>query len=213
MLDALTTPTYDEVARAGGEAAMRQLGRFFMQDNPVYETLRKLGGKLSELRIPYAVAGAMALNAHGFQRATLDVDVLVTPDGLSRIHRELEGLGYVPPFANSKNLRDTETTVRIEFLVSGQYPGDGKPKPVAFPDPANAAVEIDGIQYLSLPKLVELKLASGMTNPGRLADLGDVQKLIRILKLPVDLRDQLNPYVRQRYTELWAAVQADTHEP
>jgi len=33
--------------------------------------------------------------------------------------------------------------VRIEFLVSGQYPGDGKPKPVAFPDPADVAVKID----------------------------------------------------------------------
>ena len=32
-------------------------------------------------------------------------------------------------------------------------------------------VEIDGINYLNLPTLIELKLASGMTNPGRLKDL------------------------------------------
>jgi hypothetical protein len=82
---------------------------------------------------------------------------------LKTIHGELEGLGYVPPFTGSKKLRDTEHGVRIKFLIAGEFPGDGKPKPVAFPDPAEAGVEIGGIRYLSLPALVELKLASDMT--------------------------------------------------
>ena len=43
----------------------------------------------------------------------------VTPDQLQEIHRRLDGLGYLPPFAGSKNLRDTEYGVRIEFLVTG----------------------------------------------------------------------------------------------
>jgi len=57
-------------------------------------------------------------------------------DDLRRIHNELEGLGYLLPYANSKHLRDTELGVRIEFLTTGEYPGDGKAKPVSFPDPA-----------------------------------------------------------------------------
>jgi len=199
---------YDEIARRGGDAAMRQLGRFFMGDDPVHVTLRKIAARLDELEVPYAIAGAMALNAHGFQRATLDVDMLVTPDGLKKIHAELEGLGYVRPFAGSKNLKDTETTVRIEFLVAGQFPGDGKPKPVPFPDPSAVAVEISGIKYLGLPTLVELKLASGMTNAGRLKDLGDVQELIRVVSLPRDFAAKLNPYVRPKYEELWDGVRA-----
>jgi hypothetical protein len=196
----------DEIARRGGDAAMRQLGRFFMGDDPVHVTLRKIATRLDQLRIPYAVAGAMALNAHGFQRATLDVDMLVTPEGLKRIHESLEGLGYVRPFAGSKNFKDTETTVRIEFLIAGQFPGDGKPKPVVFPDPAAVAVEIDGVKYLGLPTLLELKLASGMSNAGRLKDLGDVQELIRVLKLPRDVGATLNPYVRGKFEELWDGV-------
>ena len=56
-------------------------------------------------------------------------------------------MGYTPPFAGSKNLRDTKTGVRIEFIVTGGYPGDGKPKPVSFPDPAKVATEIDGTQH------------------------------------------------------------------
>jgi hypothetical protein len=119
----------------------------------------------------------------------------------------------VPPFSGSRHLRDTETSVRIEFLVAGQYPGDGKPKPVAFPDPRNVAVEIRGIRYLNLPTLVELKLTSGMTNPGRFKDLGDVQELIRELQLPRDFVAKLNPFVRQKYEELWDGVTQSSQEP
>ena len=190
---------------------MRQLGRFFMKEGEVYSALRAISRKLEELQIPYAVAGGMALNAHGYQRATVDVDVLVTEAGLRRIHEELEGLGYVPPFAGSKQLKDVQHKVRIEFLVSGQYPGDGKPKPVAFPNPAEVATEIEGIAYLKLPTLVELKLASGMTNPGRLKDLADVQEMIRALKLPRDFASQLNAYVRAEYQRLWDLV-ADSEQ-
>ncbi len=111
-----------------------------MKEDEVYEALRAVAGKLNELQIPYAIAGGMALNAHGYRRGTLDVDILVTPESLRTIHRELEGLGYVPPFAGSKNLKDVQNKVRIEFLVSGQFPGDGKHKPVAFPDPIDASV-------------------------------------------------------------------------
>jgi hypothetical protein len=197
---------YDAIARRGGGAAMRQLGRFFMGDDEVHITLRKIAKRLDDLQIPYAVAGAMALNAHGFRRATLDVDMLVTPAGLKRIHEELEGRGYVAPFVGSKNLKDTETTVRIEFLVAGQFPGDGKPKPIPFPEPQTVAVEVDGVKYLGLPTLVELKLASGMTNPMRLKDLADVIELIRLLKLPHEFGSKLNDYVRPKFDELWTTV-------
>lgn len=119
------------------------------------------------------------------------------------MHDELDGLGYVPPHRHSKHLRDTELGVKIEFLTTGDYPGDGKPKPVAFPDPTAVSIELDGISYLNLQTLVELKLASGMTNPGRLKDLSDVLELIKLVNLPADFTEQLNPYVREKYSELW----------
>jgi len=137
----------------------------------------------------------------------------VTREGLTAIHEQLEGRGYVPPFAGSKNLRDTDSGVRIEFLVTGDYPGDGKPKPVAFPDPAAVATEINGVRCLNLPTLLEMKLASGMTEPGRLKDLGDVQELIASLRLPENVADRLNPFVRDKYRELWAAVRHRVSEP
>ena len=185
----------------------------FEEASAVHRTLRRITKRLEELGVPYAVAGGMALFLHGFRRFTEDVDILVTKDGLRLIHERLEGLGYVAPFQGSKNLRDTDSGVRIEFLVAGDYPGDGKPKPVAFPDPAAVGVERDGIRYVSLPKLIELKLASGLTNPLRLKDIADVQELIRLLKLPAAFADQLDPFVRGKFLELWTVIQQNPDAP
>ena len=105
-------------------------------------------------------------------------------------------------------MRNAGTGVRIRFLITGGFPGDGLPKPVVFPDPANVSVEIDGVKVLSLETLAELKLASGMTAGHRLKDLADVQQLIEALKLPAEFADRLNPYVREKFRELWLAMQA-----
>jgi hypothetical protein len=200
---------FNTFMRAGGIPSLQSAGEFFMRDDPVFHTLHSITTKLDGLGIPYAVAGGMALVAHGYDRTTTDVDILLTPAGLATVHEALDGLGYLPPFAGSKHLKDGTTRVRIKFLTSGGFPGDGKPKPVAFPDPADVAVAIDGIKFLELETLIELKLASGMTNAGRLKDLADVQELIRALKLERAYQEKLNPYVRAKFVELWDAVQSD----
>ena len=186
--------------------ALREGSMHFEQASAVHKTLVKIARRLDELSIPYAIAGGMALFFHGYRRFTEDVDILVTREGLQDIHARLEGLGYLPPFEGSKNLRDAEFGVRIEFLVAGDYPGDGKPKAVAFPKPDVAGEVIAGVRCLRLAPLVELKLASG-TTLGRRKDLGDVQELIRLLHLPEDFAEQLNPMVQPLYRELWQEVQ------
>ena len=58
-----------------------------------------------------------------------------------------------------------------------------------------------------MPKLVELKLASGMTGGiHRLKDFADVIALIETLQLPAEFADELNPYVRDKYLELWQGI-------
>lgn len=185
---------------------------FFEGKSRVQYALRKIAQRLNSLGIPYSILGGLALFQHGHRRFTEGVDLLVTKDGLKQIHAELDGLGYIPPFADSKHLRDTETGVKIEFLTTGDFPGDGKPKPVSFPDPQLASIEVDGVRYLNLEKLIELKLASGMTNPGRLKDLADVIELIKNLKLPREYAESLDPYVRQRFGELWEDARKDAGE-
>lgn len=196
-------PVYEAEMDKDSRWALSEGSRHFDKKSAVFNALRKVTKRLGDLKIPYAVVGGMALFEHGLRRFTEDVDILVTRDDLKKIHHELDGLGYVPPHRNSKHLRDTELGVKIEFLTTGDYPGDGKPKPVSFPDPRSASVELGGISYVNLPILVELKLASGMTNPSRLKDLADVLELIKLINLSADFSEQLNPYVRDKYAELW----------
>ena len=94
------------------------------------------------------------------------------------------------PTAKSKHLRDTELGVRIEFLTTGEYPGRRQAEARRVPRPGAVSFEADGISYINLPTLIELKLASGMTNPGRLKDLADVLELIKVLDLPADFAEQ-----------------------
>jgi hypothetical protein len=201
-------PVYEDLLKRDRRWAMDEGDRHFQGDDSVFKALRKIAARLDSIGVPYAIAGGIALQAHGFRRLTVDVDILVSRDGLKTIHEELEGLGYVPPFSGSKNLRDAEHGVRIKFLVAGDFPGDGKPKPVSFPEPENAGTLIDGIRYLSLPKLVELKLASGMTGGvHRMKDLADKIALMESLHLSSKFATELNPYVRDKYLELWHGVQ------
>lgn len=207
-----TEYSYEEHLQQDKWWGVSEGGRYFAGEGKVHETLRRLTTKLRELDIHYAVVGGMALYFHGFARFTDDVDLLVNRDELSLLQSKLIGLGYRPLFAGSKNLRDTESGVKIEFLISGDYPGDGKPKPVAFPDPARSGVEIQGIQILQLPKLIELKIASGMSLANRMRDLADVIDLIETLRLPESIADSLDESVREKYRELWIAAQ-DAREP
>jgi hypothetical protein len=186
--------------------------RFFMREADVHRALEKVTRLLDAEGIPYALIGALALNEYGYQRTTVDVDLLLTAEGLAAFKERYLGRGYLEKFPGSRGLRDTETGVNIDVVLAGDYPGDGLPKPVAFPNPAVAAVREKVIALLPLAKLVELKLASGMTAPHRLRDLADVIELIRAADLAREMGTQLDPFVQAKYDELWVAAQGSDPE-
>jgi len=189
------------------EAALARIGGQFLATSPLQEAAAAIARRMTELGIDYAIAGALALAAHGVVRATEDVDVLVSREGLDRFKGEWLGRGYVEVRPGGKAVRDTGNGVRIDFLLEGDYPGDGKPKPVRFPSPAAAGADAGRFRVVDLPRFVELKLASGMTAPHRLQDLADVLRLIGAARLPRELGQTLDPYVREKYDELWLAAQ------
>lgn len=63
------------------------------------------------------------------------------------------------------------------------------------------------MKTLTLEKLIELKLASGMTAPHRLKDLADVQELVKVKNLTARFAAKLNPFVREKFLELQKAVE------
>src|SRR5262245_11152624 len=123
--------TYEQMLDRDTALAFKEGGMHFEKDSAVHKTLRKITRRLDGLHIPYAVVGGMAMFYHGYRRFTEGVDILVARDGLGEICRQLTGFGWVQPFEGRNQFRDAEYGVRVEFLVSGDYPGDGRPKPVA----------------------------------------------------------------------------------
>lgn len=202
---------YEHLLRRGGARMLREASAYLAGEGQLYNTLHQLTQRLNAEGIPYALLGGLALAEHGYPRLTEDIHLLLAPPGLERFRQQLVGRGYRPAFSGAeKTFRDTETGVRIEIVTAGEYPGDGLPKPVAFPDPTTPGVtiEIEGIHVVTLEKLIELKLASGMTAPHRLRDLADVQDLIARLKLPLALADQLDSWVQAAYRDLWEKAHA-----
>jgi hypothetical protein len=181
--------------------------RFFMNDSDVHHALAKITRLLDEANIPYALVGALALGEYGYRRVTTDVDLLLTREGLAAFKAKQLGRGYVEKFTGSRGMRDTEHGVSIDVVLAGDYPGDGKPKAVRFPDPEAVAIRGERIALLPLPRLIDLKLASGMSAAHRLKDLADVLELIRAAALSSELAVELDPSVKDKYLELWAAAQ------
>ena len=203
----MTSSTANVVSRSVHDVYAKGL-RYFMGQGDLHGALAQLSSDLKREGIDYMVIGAVALLAYGYPRFTEDIDLVLTTEGLEAFHQNLIGVGYLPAFQGARRkIRSTRAGVSIEVLTAGEYPGDGKPKPVSFPVPAEASIEVEGVRIVTLEKLVELKLASGMTAPDRLKDLADVQELIKLRRLTSEFAEQLDPYVREQFLNLLRAVE------
>ncbi len=169
---------------------------FFQGRDEVHKTLRRLVKRLEKAGIPYAVMGGMAVNAHQRRRITNDVDLLLTPDGLAEFRKRFVSRNYRQSEGRSRRFVDRLNEVEIDFLLTGLYPGSGKPGPIAFPDPEVVAEQHDGVWVVNLPTLIELKLAAR-----RYQDFADVVALIRVNNLDESFAEQLHPSVRADYIE------------
>jgi hypothetical protein len=170
--------------------------QFFRGKDQVHKTLRRLVKKLEKAGIAYAVLGGMALNAHRYRRVTTDVDVLLTGEGFADFKERFVGRDYEPVEGRPRRFTDRKNGVRLDVLVTGLYPGSGRPGPVAFPDPGQGCKRIEDIVYVDLVTLVQLKLAAR-----RWRDFADVVELIRHNDLGESFREKLHPSVRDDYVE------------
>ncbi|CAF3974222.1 unnamed protein product [Rotaria magnacalcarata] len=102
------------------------------------------------------------------------------------------------------------TTTDCDILLSKAYPGDGLIGPVSFPDPKVCQENIDNMKFISLPKLIDLKLTSYKRVPaGRIKDCCDVVELIKTLKLKLSFSSLLDPSVRNEFEQLVRDLEKD----
>ncbi len=71
------------------------------------------------------------------------------------------------------------------------------------------ALRGERFSLLPMARFIELKLASGMVAAHRGKDLVDVQELIKSAGLPASTADDLHPWVRGKFLELWQLAQVD----
>jgi hypothetical protein len=182
-------------------------GRFFMGQAEAQLALYRLAAILESEGLPYAIIGAFALNEYGHMRVTVGVDLVMREEDLAEFKRRHLGNGYAERAPGTGKLVDTLHGVNIDVLSTGRFPGDDKPKPIAFPDPATVALRGERFSLLPMARFVELKLASGMVAAHRGKDLVDVQELIKSAQLPASFADELHPWVRGKFRELWQLAQ------
>ena len=180
-----------------------------MGEADVQRALTKLVTILEDADLPYAIIGALALNEYGHRRVTVDVDLVMREDDLQRFKTAWLGRGYAERVTGTGKLIDTEFNVHVDVLSTGRFPGDDKPKPIAFPDPALAAIRGRPFAMLTMANWVELKLASGMVAAHRGKDLVDVQELVRSASVPLEFVNELHPWVRAKFEEIWALAQIE----
>lgn len=77
-----------------------------MGTSDVHQALARVTQKLEELAIPCAICGGMAVNAHGYQRTTTGVYLLLTPEGHARFKAAAVGFGWVEKSPGSRGLLD-----------------------------------------------------------------------------------------------------------
>jgi hypothetical protein len=138
----------------------------------------------------------MAVFAHQHRRATNDVDVLLTPEGLAAFREQFVPKNYDSVPNRGRRFVDRTSKVSIDVLVTGRFPGTGKPGPIAYPDPAAVGETVEQIQVIDLPTLIQLKLAAR-----RHQDFADVVNLIRVHDLDEVFAERLHPSVHRDYME------------
>jgi predicted nucleotidyltransferase len=153
---------------------------------------------LNDAEVRYLIVGGLAVVAHGYVRATVDLDIVVDleRENILRAVRALENIGYSPlvpvraeEFADATKrqcwIDEKNMTVfqmrhadpkspRVDIFVK---------EPFSFSDELAAAKweEVAGIRapVLRLERLLEMKRAAG-----RPADLLDIEQLETIMKNP-----------------------------
>ncbi len=97
-----------------------------------------------------------------------------------------------------------EVARRADLFVTGKSPIHALMRRLA-----KTFSEDEGIPYISLSALLELKTADGMTAVHRPRDRDDVIQRIRVNHLALEYAEQLNPYVQNKFRELWQAAQVE----
>ena len=152
-------------------------------------TLETIFHALNEACVRYMVAGGVAVNIHGYQRMTMDLDLVIQldSDNIKKAMKRLNQLGYTPivpvtteDFIDPDKRRNWIKTKNMQVLAlqSKQFPETTidifVTEPFNFDKEYESAVHAElspgtSINIVNIPALIEMKQKSG-----RARDLDDI---------------------------------------
>ena len=157
--------------------------------------VQRVFAALEAARAEYLVVGGLAVNAHGYVRMTLDVDLVIglEPGNVVKALRALSGAGFRPTvpvtpeeFADAANRERwrTEKNMRVLRLWSDAYPLTSLDvftyEPFDFAREFALAVRVPLSKRLQIPVVRLETLLTMKREAGRPQDLADVAVLERM---------------------------------
>ncbi len=167
----------------------------------LWQTAAQCHEILADANIPHAVMGGVAVCLHGYQRNTVDLDLLIRSEDSAGVRESLERENYA--WKEKDKEFQAPCGVAIQFLIAGERAGSSSE--VKLPDPADerATTEMEGLPVLKLSKLIESKIACGLGNLRRThKDFADVIELIVQNQLYSSFARFLHKSLRTTYREL-----------
>jgi hypothetical protein len=147
------------------------------------------------------MAGGWAVWRHGFfARMTQDIDIVLPSDRIEDFLRAASVSGFTVLAAvpgRWRKVRHKETKMQVDILPEGGRPGTkSNLAPTTIPHPRALGAMGSVLRYVSLPRLIELKVAAG-----RPRDEADIAELMRVHPDEVDTIRKHLASVHPRYVE------------
>ena len=167
----------------------------------LWNVARRCNDLLKQAEIPYGVCDGVAVCLHGYQRNTVDVDLIIQPEYSDRVRALLRENGFT---WNPETVEfTTDDGFVVQFLMAGSRAGKGSEVRVVAPQGDLNVEEIEGLSVVRLSRLIEMKIACGTSNLRRThKDFADVVELIAIRNLDGAFARFLHKSVRPTYREL-----------
>lgn len=163
-----------------------------MDDRPprLIAQLHELLPALDAAAIRYAVIGGIALNVHGYVRATRDVDLLIAVEQEDQLHELMVGLGYETLDRRADLSSYVRGLERADFLHARR---DTSRKLLA--DARRTEFAGQAMSVVSPEGLLGFKIQALHDDPSRIRDLSDMLELLRVTRDRIDI-DQVREYFR-----------------
>src|SRR5581483_5507173 len=128
--------------------------------------VRSVDHLLQATQIQAVLAGDWAVWHHGYVgRITQDLDIALPAGQIDEFMRAASVAGFQAlPTRPGRwpKLLHKDTGVQVDILPEGQRPGTAaRPAPTLIPHPARMGAVSGILRYITLPSLVELKIAAG----------------------------------------------------